>query len=157
MGRSVMTPCGMTACAYLDFSPAGWDDPDWPDDPSDWDWECAWDDYVDSIQWWVRKRYPSFQTVAAKDADWRDRECREILRNGHGSVYVAEYCGSVSVAFVPDDRYAVEYPSEYALACAWGRGLNLTEALRPMDPLCRLGTMSNGVAVYRRAYSTTEG
>lgn len=142
MGRSVSVPSGAVATVYLD----GLDIED----------ELFWEDFVDSVQFTVSRRYPSFETAD----HWVDDEEKAILENEHAIVVLAEYCGCVSVSLVPKDQGDGLWGDHAASAEAWCRQVadNWRQALQEAFPeraMVRIGGMSNGVSVYRKVAAAT--
>lgn len=66
---------------------------------------------IENLKWSLKKAFPSFTEVPEnRDRQNRDEremwqraddECFPILANGNCVVYLAEYCGLVSISFVP--------------------------------------------------------
>ena len=124
MGRSVSYPSHAEIVAYRDW--LGDDEPD----------EWAWDAFVDCIRDDVAACWPSFQ-----DADhWIGREDRVILENSLAQVGVSEYCGLAAIWIVPKDT---------PLAAGFINRIR-PKFLRTLGNLRKLGTFSNGEAVFKR-------
>ena len=126
MGRSVSTPYNAMLVAYqtaLDI-----------EDPLDWDLHC------DNLRHLAQRRWPSLKPRNG----FLDREDRILLENEFAYFGVSEYCGlaAVWIAHKGDDQEP--------LAQGWATQIARTFQ-REFGELERLGTMSNGEAVFQRA------
>jgi len=108
--------------------------------------ECDYgsvEEVVETIRSALLARYPSFYV----DDDWVGREGRVILRNGLVRVVFSCYGNMAALSILPDEDYL-------DIAQYWiGQTLKgMKQALsKVVDVYYRVGTMSNGVGVYRRA------
>jgi hypothetical protein len=130
VGRSVSIPSGAVAVFYTE---------------ADWADEFEYQGFIDDLRGILPAAYPSLDGADG----WLDREDHIILENGHARVTVSEYCGLVAVALVP--KTCTDRPE---IAKAWCRQVadGFKQALNRAYPgLNRVGVMSNGEAVYRRA------
>ena len=61
---------------------------------------------IENITWALSTGFPSFEKVPRQDRAWAraDRECWPVLQNGNCVVYLSEYCGLISISFVPADE-----------------------------------------------------
>lgn len=124
MGRSVSYPSHAEIVAYRD----------WLGD-EEWD-EWQWDAFVDGIRDEVSHLWPSIQ-----DADrWIGREDRVIAENNLVEIGVSEYCGLAAVWVAPKDT---------PLALGFINRIR-PKFLRALGNLRKLGTFSNGEAVFER-------
>lgn len=147
MGRSVARPSDAVETVYLHEPHRS---PDEDGDYDGYDAQDDWDYFCEDLQNVVRERFPSFQ----EDSTWVGNEEKSILENGHARIVVAEYCGTVSVSLVPLE-HTYSYDNRGLLAAAWCR--QVADSFRqhlhkryPQSAMTRLGSMSNGEAVYRK-------
>ena len=140
MGRSVET-IGNNVI-YFDFS---YDvENDYPDLA-----EEDWNDLCDNIEYAVKDKYPSMLTLQRKWVPYPYQENRILLENDHIQISISEYCGcgAVSIFVRPD----AEYPelAGHWLCQVWdGLSQRIGEYI---SVISRIGTMSNGVSVFRKA------
>lgn len=135
MGRSVET-IGRNV-VYFDFD---YDDNDLATED--------WQDLQDNIICAITSKYKSFIVTPNQWAEYPYRENKILLENDHIQISISEYCGCGAVSiFVRDD---MEYPelAEYWLSQTWD---TLSRIIgKYVTVLQRLGTMSNGVAVFEK-------
>lgn len=128
MGRSVSVPHYATVVAYQIF------------EPNDQDDEREWDEYLYDLRERCISVWPSLSVCD----EWLGREDHAILENQLAYIGVSEYCGLVAIWARP--RYDGDNDA---------LGENWTHTIAPkfhamFGELRRLGTMSNGVSVYKR-------
>jgi len=137
MGRSVETVGNNVI--YFDFS---YDD-DYPDLA-----EEDWQDLCENIEYAIKDKYPSITAPREKWLPYPYRESRILLENDHVQISISEYCGcgAISVFVRPD----VEYPdlAEHWLSQVWDGLQQIVDG--HVSILHRLGTMNNGVGVFRK-------
>ena len=136
MGRSVDYDSDAIAVAYVDGS-----------DIQD---SFEFDEYIESVQDYVKELWPSFD---AEDR-WIGRELRLIAENSMAYIAVSEYCGLISLSLVPKtEQYLNSYYSdEVALANltgAWTARI-APKFMKSFNQFNRLGSFSNGESVYQR-------
>ena len=132
MGRSVMTASNAVASVFFQ---------------SEWAEEYEWQDEIDNVRSVIQERFPTFENCDY----WPDRgfyggEVHAILENGHSYVTISDYCGTVAICLVPRIN-------ENNLAEPWCRRIanNWCELLnKAFNGMAKVGTMSNGVSVYRK-------
>ena len=129
MGRSVYTPSETEVAIYASF------------DSED---EYEWNDAIDVLVEQLEAAYPS----VGSDSGWIGREARVVASSRLARITVSEYCGCVAVCIVPEG-------ANEALACRWARQVaprfETIVASAFGNTMRRLGTFSNGEAVYQRA------
>ena len=125
MGRSVLTPRGSVANAYLLYS----------------DFEV--EDFASDIAETLTKWFPSLY-----DADeFLNDECRAFLQNAHCFVSISFYSGVAAVSLVPkEDYHANDLTGLHRAWCAKAAKRFLT-----VGTLKKIGTFSNGESVYTGA------
>lgn len=131
MGRGVSTPTKAVECVFIEPS-------------IEEDYCNDWNDFIEDVRGVVLARYPSFD-----DCDrWLDREDRAVLENGHAYVTVSEYCGTVAICLVPKETDTPELALAWCeqIAARWQEHIES----RYSSAMRRIGTMSNGVSVYRK-------
>jgi len=132
MGRSVSYASGAVAVAYVDVS-----------EYEAYDWEF----FIEDVQERVKSLWKSFDNCD----EWLGQEDCAIVSNSHAYIGVSEYCGLASIWLVPredvHDVYGNYAPQLADNFCAQIRA----KFLRNFGELERLGTMSNGVGVFRKA------
>lgn len=126
MGRSVSTPSGAAFVVYTHL------DSDLIGDAHDWF------DYVCGLQEYWGALWPSLYAAS----EWLGREDKAIMQNRHAWLGVSEYCGLVALWGVPKDDTC-------GLALHWLAQCG-ARMQREYGTLQRLGSMSNGVSVFRR-------
>lgn len=107
-----------------------------------------WQDLQDNIIYAIISKYKSFISTPNQWAKWPYRENKILLENDHVQVSISEYCGCGAVSiFVRDDT---EYPelAEYWLSQTWKTLLQIISEY--VTTLRRIGTFSNGVAVFEK-------
>jgi len=132
MGRSVSYASYSVAVAYVDVSEYE---------------EHAWQWFIESVQERAKNHWRSFENCS----EWLGREDRAILSNSHAYIGVSEYCGLASIWLVAREDVCDAY-GNYAPQLA-DNFCNQIRAkfLREFGELERMGTMSNGVGVFRKA------
>lgn len=128
MGRSVWTHENAVVTVFYQL-----------DDDGD-EFSCdLWDCHVDDIQEAFKRKFPSMV-----DCDyWPERESHAIVENERCMVVISEYCGLISLGIVPLD--------DDGLAIYWTREHVAPFLRETYGELRKIGTMSNGEAVYERA------
>lgn len=133
MGRSVSVPTGAAVVVYADFSGQDSDD-----------WDCT----IANLKAELRAVFPSLLPCST----WLDREYHAVLCNNHAHVTVSEYCGLVAVCIVPR---GYDYNDPSALAVHWCEQAEARfrkiVAENFGGALVKLGTFSNGEAIFRKA------
>jgi len=128
MGRSVYVPSETEVVVYTSF------------EGEDYDWD-------DSINYLVEQLEEAFPSVGA-DQGWIGREGRVVASSRLVRITVSEYCGCVAVCIVPEGAYE-------ALARRWAnqveREFKGIVANAFGQTYVKVGTFSNGEAVYQRA------
>jgi hypothetical protein len=81
---------------------------------------------------------------------WDGRELHRILQNGHARLVVSEYIGCVSISLAVRDDVEHIGLSEQWLAAAGKKFYNGLKKAYTKDFMVKLGTFSNGEAVYRK-------
>jgi hypothetical protein len=125
MSRSVSVPSGAEKVAYAVMS---------PDDDS----LHAFDEAIEDAVLALMSKRPSLEACSYPVG----REGQAIAENAKCFVVVSEYCGLVSVACVPKAKRFADYAGSinlYPAAACFG------------ESLIKLGTLSNGEAVFRPA------
>lgn len=128
MSRSVDYLNRANAVAYIDASHLVSESTD--------QWE--WDDFVNDIVYQLQDKYPSLTEPYKKT--WDSNEVEIILRNMFCDVGISEYMGLVSVSIRAD-----EYNP---LAVSWVN--KIKDEFLKIGDLNKVGTFSNGEAVYKR-------
>lgn len=85
--------------------------------------QLAFDDMIGNIKAALQAAFPSFETVYdRRDAGYTidrylwinaDDECVPVLKNGLCAVFIAEYCGIISLSFCPLCDFDPDYQEEY--------------------------------------------
>lgn len=117
-------------------------------DCSDIQESFEWDDLQDNLISCLVEHYPSLLKID-RWVPYPYRESHIILGNEHISISVSEYCGCGSVSVFVDDR--AEYPelAEHWLSQTWSKMRKLIgDCVR--NPMRRIGTFSNGEAVFEK-------
>ena len=151
MGRSVSVASGAFAVAYKDCSRLGYvtEDEDGKELAEPYYDEFLasddWDDFIADCTGQLKKLYPSF-TACDK---WLGREDHAILENSFAYFGISEYMGLVSLWLVAKE--GDDYGDEQA-----GLRERWTEQVggrfeKEFSELHKLGTFSNGEAVFERA------
>lgn len=147
MGRTVEVHPRAAQVVYihLDALQEVYSDPDATADEA----EFLWDEFRYGVQAAIRNRFPSMEPV--KDR-WEGRESRVILENRMAFVTLSGYGGVASVCLVPkmgDLQYSDE-PSMRELRKGWCDRVSLRGCFSGWrGMLVKMGTFSNGEAVYR--------
>ena len=133
MGRSVATPsdAAWTLFVPLELEPELDDDFGFHDDIMCEDLE--------------ETTLSHFKSVYRVTEYWLDRECRVFAENGLGVFAISSYCGLYTLSFVPHDDERVD------LATHWADSVRTRFFENWPNRLYKLGNMSNGVGVYKRA------
>lgn len=121
------------------------------DDDGD-EFSCdLWDCHIEDIREAFKRKFPSMN-----DCDfWPEKESHAILENTFAKVVISEYAGLVSLAIVPNEFSSGWHDDVLALAHSWCVR-NATPFLREhYGELEKIGTMSNGEAVYQQTGETT--
>lgn len=131
MGRSVETISGANVIYF---------------DTSEFD-EFDWTDLIWNLQGEVTKKYRSFNQ-SEKFIPYPYQENRIILENDHVQISISEYCGCGAVSvFVNESTERIELAEHWLAQCFAGIEKIIEQFV---SPLRRLGTMSNGVSVFKR-------
>lgn len=101
-----------------------------------------WDDIVEHFRASVLRHYPS--TWAADK--WIGRENRVVAMNAHACFGLSEYCGCIAYWVVLRKDIPM---GEEGLAQGWFNQIE-TKFEQRFATLTRLGTFSNGEAIYQR-------
>ena len=108
-----------------------------------------WDDDMANLSSTLCDAFPSLRECDR----WLGDEDHVILENRHAAVSVSEYCGLVAVCLVPEARS--EYESSPMIARRWCAQVEARFRRIVADvfgtELVKLGTMSNGEGVFRKA------
>jgi hypothetical protein len=145
MGRSVSRPSNAQVIAYAYVEA----------EPNDFDGEIArqnWDDDTVNLSASLRAVFPSL--VPPTRDRWLGREDHVILHNNLAAVTVSEYCGLVAVCLVPERRDAYEPCDDDPLSVRWiasveARFRKIVAETFGIE-LAKMGTMSNGEALFNR-------
>lgn len=112
------------------------------------DFECEdefqcdyeWDEFMDDITNSLQEIAPSL----SKRDEWESREVRIFLGNYLCNIAVSEYCGLVSLSFIPDEECI-------GIACYWiDQIMPKVEERFGYMLYNRVGTFSNGEGVYSK-------
>ena len=144
MSRSVSYPSGCESVCYCDVTDFGYRDGS--DEYDEFLGQDEWDFFVEDIVETASSNWKSFVICD----EWLDREDRAILENSHAYIGVSEYCGLASVWLKPKDE-----GSDWHLNDTSGLAKNWCNQIAPkfeklFGELKKVGTFSNGEAVYRR-------
>lgn len=111
--------------------------------------QMNYDDFMRNLTCEIKSKLKSYEEVEKYDG----RETRIILENRLCSIGISEYCGSWSLSIAPkEENYYVGYYKEnLALNHAGQIEETLEKCLVKSGAkiLRKIGTMSNGVSVYR--------
>lgn len=156
MGRSVSRHKYSLEVCYEDISNHGYapefddnGDEIHGDDPDKWVYDefchqVDWDCWVEYQQDKAKKLFPSMTECD----EWLDREDRAIMENDFAYIGVSEYCGLASIWLVfKGDVMDID---NYGLGKAWC-GKACHGFSQTFGDLVKLGKMSNGEGVYRKA------
>lgn len=133
MGRSVSTHRHAVATVFLHL--------EIEEGTEDFAWQDFMEDLKDNV---LVPKYPSLESCNR----WMDREDHVILQNQFCEVSVSEYCGCVAICLAPldpDDAYKVAWCER--VANSFER--HVTKNFKS-SAITKLGTMSNGEAVFRK-------
>lgn len=112
--------------------------------------ELVWEDFIDNLRSAFKRQFRSLE-----DCDeWLGREDHALLENRHAYIGVSEYYGLVSVWCVAKEDDGWPPANIDALRERWAASIERTAArlLESFAPrLVKIGTFSNGEAIYRRA------
>ena len=109
-----------------------------------------WDDMQENIVHSLEKQYPSLNRVKK----WQDREIAVILENYHIQIGISEYCGCGAVSVFVNEQ-CFDYPphddmlAKHWLEQCWPKIEKIITDNVWGKVLNRIGTMSNGVSVYK--------
>jgi hypothetical protein len=128
MARSVSTPHNAVVVAYRHY-----DDLD----------EFEWDNIVYDFRYQSQERWPSLIEIDK----WLGREDHAFIENEHAIFGISEYCGLVAYWVVPhEDEYFPQHNSLHEHWC-----LQIADNFNKLfGDLVKLGTFSNGEAIYRK-------
>lgn len=116
--------------------------------------EMNWDCFQDSLEESLKKFYPSFE-FNAKGFEWEDREVKIVARNKLAIIGLSEYCGLISLSIRPIDTDRHYDHNIQSLADKFASQVNLDKVLGYANGdeslLRKVGSMSNGEGVYRKA------
>jgi hypothetical protein len=149
MSRSVSVASGAFAVAYEDCGTFGYvtedeegkklDEPHYDEVLAGMDWEDFISDKYDRLA----KEFPSF----SKCDKWLDNEDHAIAENRFAYFGMSEYMGLVSLWLVLKDDY--DYDWQGNLRKHWAEQVR-AKFLKRFGTLTKLGTFSNGEAVFER-------
>jgi len=148
MGRSVSYPSGASVafayrepegeyCSNCGHAAAQCDCPPDEQDLCPTDAYVEWEDYVEELREGARDSWPSMRLCSG----WIGNEDRILAENAHAYFGVSEYMDLVAVWLVPKDCSA--------LSAHWIKQAT-PKLLKNFATLQRIGTMSNGVSVFRK-------
>ena len=116
-------------------------------DVSKFEFDYDWDDLCENIRITLQDRYHSL-VFSDKWAEYPYRENKILLENDHIQISISEYigCGAISIYVQP----STEYPelAEHWITQVWDTLLRIISEY--VTVLHKLGTMSNGVSVFRK-------
>ena len=150
MGRSVSYASGSIAKSYFDVSDFGacYDDEGNAIEGSYDEWQAQddWDNWLYYITEQLKEKMPSLETCD----EWLGNEDKAILENRFCYIGVSEYCGLACLWLVPKelDTYYSDEASLIPLQSHWLD--NAVDKVEALSELYKLGTFSNGEAIYER-------
>lgn len=116
--------------------------------------EMNWECFQDNLEESLKKFYPSFE-FNAKGFEWEDREVKIVARNKLAIIGLSEYCGLISLSIRPVDAEWYSKRRFNALGERFASQVNLDKVLGYANGdeslLQKVGSMSNGEGVYRKA------
>jgi len=147
MGRSVLVPRGAQIVCYKDISEFGVASDEEQRGPlfDEWLAQQEFEDFLFEYSEHARRLWPSLVECDT----FISREDRAVLENNLVYVGLSEYCGLLSLWVVPKYECGGE-PETTALADRWISQIE-NKFLREFGELIKLGTMSNGEAVFKRS------
>ena len=138
MGRSVETVGDNVI--YFDASEFCTDD--------EFENECLWDDLEQNLKYEIETRFSSIGRVT-KQTPYPYRENRIILENDFVCVSMSEYCGRSAVSVYVNPDCEIPELAEYWIKRSYYPAIR--EIVKQnMVVLNRVGTFSNGCAVFRK-------
>lgn len=141
MGRSVSYASGSTAIAYQ------MPELTYTDDEGNiiYDIPDLWDDYKEDIRFQIKTIFPSMKLCDT----WLGREDLAIMENSHAFIGVSEYCGMVSIWLKPKFHYDYSDSTRHNNAASFWCNQVKQKFLSTFSQYVKVGTMSNGAALYR--------
>jgi hypothetical protein len=155
MGRSVSYAPGSVEICFRDVSNFGYRDEE--GEPTDkYDGFLAqdeWDWFTEGIIIDAQKQWPSLLPV---ECHWLGNKDRVLVENSHCYIGVSEYGGLASIWLVPRTE-----GSDWSYEDTSGLALNWCSKIGPkfkelFGELEKVGTFSNGEAVYRKTERTNK-
>ena len=146
MGRSVNYHSDAYKVLYTHFESGE------PEDGEDYDpyqERFEWDSFVEDIENSLKETSPSLEVFHFNEC--HDREVFKIMENKLLSVWLSEYCGLVSISFVPEETGYTNNGNIKGIAERWIKQMlpKFEKALNPN--LRKIGTFSNGESVFEKA------
>lgn len=105
--------------------------------------QYAWDIFQEDIIEQLRGMFPSLQEPT--ENKWYDREGLTILENNLVQIVISEYCGLVSLSFVPYCEEEQEGLANHWISSIWEK------VCKHIGNLRHVGTFSNGEAIFERS------
>ena len=139
MGRGVSYPSNCSVVCFRAFEIEDSEDTDLAAIKFDW--------FIEDTRGMCRECWPSMCTCDK----WLDREDHAILENNHCYIGISEYCGLISIWLLSkaEDLACSGYSDSPNLADYWCS--QISKKFEEMfGNLVRLGTMSNGISVYKK-------
>lgn len=150
MGRSVNYHSDAYKVLYthIEYSETHEDEEGNEVDNDRYDDQFEWDSFVEMLEYGLKEVAPSLEPP--RKVEWYDREVRKILENNLCSVWLSEYCGLVSLSFVPEEEGYSSGKAINGLAERWINQMipKFQEQINPS--LRKVGTMSNGEAIFEK-------
>lgn len=115
--------------------------------------QLNWNDLIRNLQNEIKAKLPSYNNCD----DWDNRETKIILENSFCNIGISEYCGLVSLSVAPkefDSCYSdTVFKENFAINHAQSIKKTLEKVLANLSltNLRKIGTFSNGEAVFQRA------
>lgn len=153
MGRSVSYLRNASEVTYFDtsLSEVTYYDEDLEEEstrePDEFDYQMNWEDFLDNIIGSLGFKYKSLNII--RD-EWDGNETSIVLANNLIEIGVSEYCGISSVSIRPRTDYKVELAESW-INKNWNNAVKVMEESTYHTRLNRVGTFSNGCAVYNKA------
>lgn len=155
MSRSVSYAPGSVEICFRDVSEFGYRDEndETTDKYDEFLGEVEWDYFVEDIIATATEQWPS---LLPAECHWLGNEYRVLVKNSHCYIGVSEYCGLASIWLVPRTE-----GSDWSSEDTSGLALNWCSKIGPkfkelFGELEKVGTFSNGEAVYRKKESEVE-
>ena len=105
-----------------------------------------WEDLIENLREALSSVFPSLKEYRS-GAKYPYREQAGVLENRHVKIYISEYCGCGAISIVTWDSEYTELADSWVIH-VWEKMIKIIG--KHVDLLTKLGTMSNGVSVFKK-------